>query len=104
MYLDSLPWRESIIWNDESRPASRAVILHFNHISRGKSAKNLGELTCLVTASLTTLAESGAVDPKLLGALRVHLDWIHYKLWARSGWRSACVCWTMAKRRMCRPA
>ncbi len=55
------------------------MILHFNHISRGKSAKSLGELTGLVTASLTTLAESGAIDPKLLRALRVHLDWIHYK-------------------------
>ena len=55
------------------------MILHFNHISRGKSAKSLGELTGLVTASLTTLAEGGAIDPKLLRALRVHLDWIHYK-------------------------
>jgi len=55
------------------------VILHFNHVSRGKSAKSLGELTGLVTASLTTLAEGGAIDPKLLRALRVHLDWIHYK-------------------------
>jgi len=55
------------------------VILHFNHVSRGKSAKSLSELTSLVAGSLTSLAEQGAVDAKLLRALRVHLDWIHYK-------------------------
>ena len=55
------------------------MILHFNHVSRGKSAKSLSELTGLVARSLTTLAEQGAVDAKLLRALRVHLDWIHYK-------------------------
>jgi hypothetical protein len=55
------------------------VILHFNHVSRGKSAKSLSELTRHVAGSLTTLAEEGAVDAQLLRALRVHLDWIHYK-------------------------
>jgi hypothetical protein len=55
------------------------VILHFNHLSRGKSAVSLDELTGLVAGSLTTLAESGTIDPRLLRALRVHLDWIHYK-------------------------
>ena len=57
----------------------RALILHFNHLSRGKSAKSLSELTALVAGSLTTLAEEGALDAKLLPTLRVHLDWIHYK-------------------------
>jgi hypothetical protein len=55
------------------------MILHFNHVSRGKAAKSLSELTRLVAGSLTTLAEDGAVDAPLLRALRVHLDWIHYK-------------------------
>jgi hypothetical protein len=55
------------------------VILHFNHLFRGKSVKSLDELTGLVAGSLTMLAESGAIDAKLLRALRVHLDWIHYK-------------------------
>ena len=55
------------------------MILHFNHVSRGKSAKSLNELTGLVASSLTMLAEQGAADAKLLRALRVHLDWIHYK-------------------------
>jgi hypothetical protein len=55
------------------------VILHFNHVSRGKSSKSLSDLTGLVAGSLTTLAEEGAVDAQLLRALRVHLDWIHYK-------------------------
>ncbi len=55
------------------------MILHFNHVSRGKSAKSLSELTRHVAGSLTTLAEEGAVDAQLLRALRVHLDWIHYK-------------------------
>jgi hypothetical protein len=55
------------------------VILHFNHLSRGKTAKSLSELTGLVAASLTKLAEQGEVDSRLLRALRVHLDWIHYK-------------------------
>ena len=55
------------------------MILHFNHVSRGKSAKSLSNVTGLVAGSLTTLAEEGAVDAKLLPTLRVHLDWIHYK-------------------------
>jgi hypothetical protein len=55
------------------------VILHFNHLSRGKSVKSLDELTGLIAGSLTTLAESGAIEQKLLRTLRVHLDWIHYK-------------------------
>ncbi len=55
------------------------MILHFNHVSRGKGAKSLAELTSLISGSLTKLAEEGAVDAKLLGALRVHLDWIHYR-------------------------
>jgi hypothetical protein len=55
------------------------VILHFNHVSRGKSAKSLSDLTGLVAGTLTSLAEQGAVDARLLRALRVHLDWIHYK-------------------------
>jgi hypothetical protein len=55
------------------------VILHFNHLSRGKSVKSLDELTGLIAGSLTALAESGAIDQKLLRTLRVHLDWIHYK-------------------------
>ena len=55
------------------------MILHFNHVSRGKGSKSLGELTGLIAGSLTTLAESGAIDARLLPSLRVHLDWIQYK-------------------------
>jgi hypothetical protein len=55
------------------------LILHFNHVSRGKGSKSLADLTSLVVGSLTTLVEGGAVDPRLLPSLRVHLDWIQYK-------------------------
>ena len=38
------------------------VILHFNHVSGGTSAKSLGDLTGLVVGSIVSLVEQGAVD------------------------------------------
>jgi len=55
------------------------VILHFNHVARGKGAKSLADVTALVAGSLVKLAEEGAVETRQLWGLRVHLDWIHYK-------------------------
>ena len=55
------------------------MILHFNHVSGGTSAKSLGDLTGLVVGSIVALVEQGAVDARLLPSLRVHLDWVHYK-------------------------
>ncbi|MEO8259483.1 MAG: hypothetical protein ABI868_19205 [Acidobacteriota bacterium] len=55
------------------------MILHFNHVSGGTSAKSLGDLTGLVVGSIVSQVEQGTVDARLLSSLRVHLDWVHYK-------------------------
>jgi len=50
------------------------VIVHVNHLDKGlagPAAEALGALLDLI--------EAGRVDPRLLPALRVHLDWIQYR-------------------------
>jgi len=82
--IDTLQWADVqspvAVHAARGRPGPKpGVILHFNHISRGRNAKSFGEPTGLAASALTTLAEGGAIDPKLLRALRVHLDGIHYR-------------------------
>jgi hypothetical protein len=56
------------------------VILHVNYGgSHGASAPALGETTGDVVRTLLTLADERRLDPRLLSALHVHLDWIQYR-------------------------
>jgi len=50
------------------------MILHINHVPPGRAGLASGVVTTLLS-----LSEAGEIDPKLLGRLNVHLDWIQYK-------------------------
>lgn len=56
------------------------MILHVNHLGpSGPSQKGLAAKAGQLATALLELVEEGRVDPRLLPALRVHLDWIQYR-------------------------
>ena len=60
--------------------ATVGVIIQSNYApSALPKGTNVAELTSRVTASATALADRCALDPETAAALRVQLDWVHYK-------------------------
>jgi len=56
------------------------VILHVNHLAAGPAAqRGLAAKAGELATTLLELVEEGRADPRLLPALRVHLDWIQYR-------------------------
>jgi hypothetical protein len=56
------------------------MILHVNHTaSGGPAAAALGERAAGIVRTLLDLVAEGAIDPRLVPSLRVHLDWIQYR-------------------------
>jgi len=56
------------------------MILHVNHIAPGGSeAAALSERGAEVMRTLLGLVSGGAIEPRVVPNLRVHLDWIQYK-------------------------
>jgi hypothetical protein len=56
------------------------VIIQSNYAPSGlPKGTDVSELTSRVAASVTALVDGCALEPDVASALRVHLDWIHYK-------------------------
>jgi hypothetical protein len=56
------------------------VIIQANYApSALPKGTDVAALTSRVTASVTTLVDRCGLDPEIAAALRVHLDWVHYK-------------------------
>src|SRR5262245_45521618 len=56
------------------------MILHVNHIAPGGAeAAELSERSAEVMRTLLGLIAGGAVEPRLVPSLRVHLDWVQYR-------------------------
>src|SRR5262245_33613715 len=69
--LDRPPW---------VLPHWRSMILHVNHIVPGGPEQAvLAERGADIVRMLLGLVGDGAIEPRLVPSLRVHLDWIQYK-------------------------
>ena len=56
------------------------MILHVNHIApSGPETAALAERGADIVRTLLGLVAEGAIDPRLVPSLRVHLDWIQYR-------------------------
>jgi hypothetical protein len=56
------------------------MILHVNHIApSGSETATLAERGADIVRTLLGLVAEGAIDPRLVPSLRVHLDWIQYR-------------------------
>ena len=56
------------------------MILHVNHIAPvGAESAALADRSAEVMRTLLGLVAEGAIEPRLVPSLRVHLDWIQYR-------------------------